>query len=212
MPSVTLERQAGCLVAGVDEAGRGPLAGPVVAAAVILPLRGVPRGIDDSKVLRAEARERLYARIEQCAIVGIGAASVEEIDRINILEASLLAMRRAVLSMPVQPRAVLIDGNQLPDDLPCPARAIVDGDAISRSIAAASIIAKVVRDRIMDSLAQSYPGYGWEHNRGYATADHRGAILKLGVTAHHRRTFAAVRLALEGNLQPELPFETAAAE
>ncbi len=179
---------------------------------MILPLRGVPRGIDDSKVLRAGAREKLYVRLEECAIVGLGVASVEEIDRINILEASLVAMRRAVLSMPVQPRAALIDGNQLPGDLPCPARAIIDGDALCRSIAAASIIAKVVRDRIMDSLAQSYPGYGWEHNRGYATADHRAAILKLGVTAHHRRTFATVRLALEGTLQPELPFETAAAE
>jgi ribonuclease HII len=197
-----LERQAGCLVAGIDEAGRGPLAGPVVAASVILPLRGTPRGIDDSKALTAQARETLFARIEQCAVVGVGAASVDEIDRLNILEASLLAMRRAVLSMPVQPRAILVDGNQLPDDLPCPARAVIDGDATSRSIAAASIVAKVVRDRIMDALAESYPGYGWERNRGYATADHRAAILRLGVTAHHRRTFAAVRLAIEGQQKP----------
>jgi ribonuclease HII len=195
------------LVAGVDEAGRGPLAGPVVAAAVILPLRGVPRGIDDSKVLTAAQREALFARIEGCAIVGVGAASVAEIDRINILAAALLAMRRAVAAMPVVPRFALIDGNQLPKELPCPARTVVDGDAISRSIAAASIIAKVVRDRIMDALADSYPGYGWEHNRGYATPDHRQAIGKLGVTAHHRRTFAAVRMALEGHLQPELPLE-----
>ena len=195
------------MVAGIDEAGRGPLAGPVVAAAVILPLRGVPRGIDDSKVVSAAERERLFARIEQCAIVGIGVASVAEIERINILEASLVAMRRAVLAMPIAPRFALIDGNQMPDEMPCPARTVVDGDAISRSIAAASIIAKVVRDRIMDALADSYPGYGWEHNRGYATADHRNAILKLGVTAHHRRTFAAVRMALEGTLQPAFPFE-----
>jgi len=212
IPSLALEREAGCLVAGIDEAGRGPLAGPVVAAAVILPLRGAPRGIDDSKALTAEARAKLFARIEQCAVVGVGAASVHEIDRINILEASLLAMRRAVAAMPYAPRFALIDGNRLPDDLPCPARAVVDGDAISRSIAAASIVAKVVRDRIMDALADSYPGYGWEHNRGYSTLDHRQAIAKLGVTAHHRRTFAAVRMAIKGTLQPELPFTTAAAE
>ena len=212
MPGIKIDRDAGCLVAGIDEAGRGPLAGPVVAAAVILPLRGVPRGIDDSKILTALARDELHRRIEECAIVGVGVASVDEIDRINILEASLLAMRRAVASMPVQPRAALVDGNKLPKDLPCPARAVIDGDALSRSIAAASIVAKVVRDRIMDALADSYPGYGWQTNRGYATSDHRAAILKLGVTAHHRRTFAAVRMALEGTLQPELPFDSVAAE
>ncbi len=212
MPGIKIDRDAGCLVAGIDEAGRGPLAGPVVAAAVILPLRGVPRGIDDSKILTALARDELHRRIEECAIVGVGVASVDEIDRINILEASLLAMRRAVASMPVQPRAALVDGNKLPKDLPCPARAVIDGDALSRSIAAASIVAKVVRDRIMDALADSYPGYGWQTNRGYATSDHRAAILKLGVTAHHRRTFAAVRMALEGTLQPELPLDSVAAE
>ena len=114
MPSLAYEREAGCLVAGIDEAGRGPLAGPVVAAAVILPLKGVPRGIDDSKLLSAEMRERLFARIEKCAIVGVGVASVAEIDSINILQASMLAMRRAVLSMPVMPRAALVDGNKLP--------------------------------------------------------------------------------------------------
>ncbi len=163
-------------------------------------------GIDDSKIVSAAERERLFQRIEQCAIVGVGVASVAEIEQINILEASLVAMRRAVLAMPIAPRFALIDGNQMPDELPCPARTVVDGDAISRSIAAASIVAKVVRDRIMDALADSYPGYGWEHNRGYATADHRQAIVRLGVTAHHRRTFAAVRMALEGTLQPALPF------
>lgn len=168
----------------------------MVAAAVILPLKGVPRGIDDSKLLTAEVRERLHARLERCAIIGVGVASVAEIDSLNILQASLLAMRRAVQSMPCVPRAILVDGNKLPTDLPCPARPIIDGDAISRSVAAASIVAKVVRDRIMDALAESYPGFGWEHNRGYATPDHRAAIKALGVTAHHRRTFGVVRIAL----------------
>ena len=196
MPSLAYEKAAGCLVAGVDEAGRGPIAGPVVAAAVILPVRGIPRGIDDSKKLLPAERERLWAKIERSSIVGTGVASVHEIDQINILQAALLAMRRAVMSLPVQPRAILVDGNKLPYHLPCPARAIIDGDAISRSIAAASIVAKVVRDRIMDSLADSYPGFGWEHNRGYSTPDHKEALNRLGVTPHHRRTFATVRIAL----------------
>ena len=196
MPGLTHEKQAGCLVAGIDEAGRGPLAGPVVAAAVILPVRGIPRGIDDSKAMTAAEREKVMAKIERSSIVGVGVASVHEIDQINILQASLLAMRRAVMSLPVTPRAILVDGNKLPHDLPCPARAIIDGDALSRSVAAASIVAKVVRDRIMDSLAQSYPGFGWEHNRGYSTPDHKDALNRLGVTPHHRRTFASVRIAL----------------
>ncbi len=196
MPSLAYEREAGCLVAGVDEAGRGPIAGPVVAAAVILPVRGIPRGIDDSKAMTAAEREKVLAKIERSSIVGVGVASVHEIDQINILQASLLAMRRAVMAMPVCPRAILVDGNKLPYDLPCPARAIIDGDAISRSVAAASIVAKVVRDRIMDALAQSYPGFGWDHNRGYSTPDHKDALNRLGVTPHHRRTFASVRIAL----------------
>jgi ribonuclease HII len=196
MPSLAYEKEAGCLVAGIDEAGRGPIAGPVVAAAVILPVRGIPRGIDDSKAMTAAEREKVMAKIERSSIVGVGVASVHEIDQINILQASLLAMRRAVMAMPVSPRAILVDGNKLPHHLPCPARAIIDGDALSRSVAAASIVAKVVRDRIMDALAQSYPGFGWEHNRGYSTPDHKDALNRLGVTPHHRRTFASVRIAL----------------
>ena len=198
------ERAANGVVAGVDEAGRGPLAGPVVAAAVILPSDPalVPEGIDDSKVLTALQREELYPLIFAVAQVGVGVASVKEIDRWNILRASLLAMRRAVLALPTLPALALIDGNQLPR-LPCAARAIVDGDAISCSIAAASIVAKVHRDRLMDRLARRHRGYGWEHNRGYASAEHRAALHSLGVTKHHRRSFCSVRQAL--GLEPELP-------
>lgn len=172
------------------------MAGPVVAAAVILPLRGAPRGIDDSKKLTSAARERLHAKLQTCAAIGIGVASVAEIDSLNILHASLLAMRRAVAAMPFRPRIALVDGNKVPLDLPCQAVAIIGGDAISRSVAAASIVAKVVRDHIMDSLAEAYPGFGWDSNRGYATKGHRDAIARLGITPHHRRSFVTVRLAI----------------
>ena len=183
-------RICGQLVAGVDEVGRGPLAGPVVAAAVIL-LRPL-KGLADSKVLCAEERERLAGLLQTRSRIGIGAASVAEIDRFNILQASLLAMRRAVLRLECLPELALVDGNKAPD-LPCPVQTIVDGDALVPAISAASIVAKVTRDRLMRRLAARYPGYGWDTNVGYATSAHRAAIWQLGVCCHHRRSFAAVQ-------------------
>jgi ribonuclease HII len=178
------------LICGVDEVGRGPLAGPVVAAAVIL-LAPV-EGLADSKLLAAPVRERLALALRPAAWIGIGAASVAEIDRINILQASLLAMRRAVLRLGCLPDLALIDGNRAPE-LPCPAEAIVDGDALVPAISAASIVAKVTRDRLMQRLATRYPGYGWETNVGYATQEHRTALLNLGPCRHHRRSFTTVQ-------------------
>jgi ribonuclease HII len=178
------------LIAGVDEVGRGPLAGPVVAAAVIL-LRPLG-GLADSKTLCAEERERLAGLVRAQARIGIGAASVAEIDRINILQASLLAMRRAVLRLGCLPDLALIDGKHAPE-LPCPVETIVDGDALVPAISAASIVAKVTRDRLMRRLAERYPGYGWETNVGYATSAHREAIWQLGACCHHRRSFAPVQ-------------------
>ena len=197
MPDFRFEEDEAGPVAGVDEAGRGPLAGPVVAAAVILDRRHLPRGIDDSKRLsapeRAAAFEALMVLVEQGRIaVAVAAASTAEIDRLNILQATLLAMRRAVLRLDPAPATALVDGNRAPD-LPCLVRTIVDGDALSLSIAAASIIAKVIRDRSMVRLARRYPGYGWERNMGYGTAIHRTALDRLGPTPHHRRSFAPLR-------------------
>ena len=179
-------------VAGVDEAGRGPLAGPVTAAAVILDPARVPAGLRDSKQLSATMRERLEAEIMASAIVGVGHASVAEIDAINILRAAHLAMCRALAALPVVPGFVLIDGDRVPAGLGRPAEAVVRGDALSLSIAAASIVAKCVRDRIMVDLAQQHPGYGWERNAGYPTKGHKAAMIERGVTPHHRRTFAPV--------------------
>jgi ribonuclease HII len=199
MPDFALERDCDGLVCGIDEAGRGPLAGPVVAAAIILDRRRLPHrlrdGIDDSKKLTAETRAELAGLLWQCALIGIGAASVDEIDRINILQASLLAMRRALAALPARPEAALIDGNVDPQ-LPCATRTVIGGDALSLSIAAASIVAKVTRDRLMHSLALRYRGYGWETNVGYGTRQHRDAIAALGATPHHRRSFAPVRMVL----------------
>ncbi|HEY9553367.1 ribonuclease HII [Allosphingosinicella sp.] len=179
-------------LAGVDEAGCAPLAGPVVAAAVILDRKRFPRGIDDSKALPAPVREAICARLYKTARIGVGIASVEEIDRLNIYWARMLAMTRAVEALGMDPAIVLVDGNACPR-WERPSRAIVAGDAKCRSIAAASIVAKVTRDRIMADHAQDYPGYGWERNKGYATAFHRAALDRLGVTPLHRRSFAPVR-------------------
>ncbi len=178
-------------VAGVDEAGRGPLAGPVVAAAVILDPASIPQGLNDSKVLTEAARERLFVALIAGHTIGIGRAEVEEIDSLNILRASHLAMCRALAALGGADYA-LIDGNLLPRELPCPGAAIVKGDAKVLSIAAASIVAKVTRDRIMVDLAQQHPGYGWERNKGYPSRAHVAALQILGATPHHRRSFAPV--------------------
>ena len=183
-------------VAGVDEAGRGPLAGPVVAAAVVLDPDNIPEGIADSKALEANVRTVLYWAILASAQVGIGVAGVDRIDRDNILQASLWAMAGAVAQLPSRPRLVLVDGNKVPAQLECASRAIVRGDAKCLSIAAASIVAKVVRDTMMVELARDYPGYGFERHKGYGTAEHHAAIERHGVTPHHRRSFRPVQLAL----------------
>ena len=178
-------------IAGVDEAGRGPLAGPVVAAAAILDPARLPMGLDDSKKLSAAKRQALCAEILEVAEVGVGIATVEEIDHHNILRASHIAMCRAVEALGPVDHA-LIDGNLIPRDLTCAAEAIVKGDGRSLSIAAASIVAKTRRDDIMVELAQQFPGYGWEKNMGYPSKSHRDALASLGVTPHHRRSFKPV--------------------
>ncbi len=179
-------------VAGIDEAGRGPLAGPVVAAAVIFERKSIPKGLNDSKQMSAEAREVAYAAIMACgAIVGVGEASVDEIDIVNIRQATHLAMARAVRAMAVAPAFALVDGNDAPA-LPCPCDTIVEGDGRSVSIAAASIVAKVTRDRMMRALHEEFPGYGWFTNKGYSTEEHLEALSRLGPCRHHRRSFAPV--------------------
>jgi ribonuclease HII len=202
MPDFALERRAGGRVAGVDEAGRGPLAGPVVAAAVVFP-SGVPRRLasllDDSKKLTAEQRLAAYLALRASgrAEIGVGAASVAEIDRLNILHATLLAMRRAVARLPLAPDLALVDGNQ-PPRLACTVRCVIGGDGLSLSIAAASIVAKVLRDRAMTRLAVRFPDYGWDSNAGYGTVFHRAALIRLGPTRHHRPSFGTVaQLALD---------------
>jgi ribonuclease HII len=174
-------------VAGVDEVGRGPLAGPVLAAAVIL--TSPIEGLADSKLLTAARREALCRLIRAHAVVAVAAASVDEIERLNILGASLLAMRRAVQRLAVPPAQVLVDGDRGPA-LDCAVRCVVGGDATVPEISAASIVAKVLRDRLMARLADRHPGYGWERNAGYGTPEHRRALTTLGLTPHHRRGFA----------------------
>jgi ribonuclease HII len=190
-------KQAWLLVAGVDEVGRGPLAGPVVAAAVILhPERSIP-GLADSKKLSEKRREALDPLIrEQAHCWSLGRAEVEEIDRINILQASLLAMQRAVASLPISPDRVLVDGNR-PPQLDCPVEAIVGGDRLIEAISAASIIAKVARDREMVALDTQYPGYGLAKHKGYPTKAHLAGLETLGVSPIHRRSFGPVRRLLE---------------
>ncbi len=195
LESVEIELNGGP-IAGIDEAGRGPWAGPVVAAAVVLDPTRLPAGIDDSKALDEDARETVYARIvASCSAYGIGIADVERIDRDNILNATLWAMAQAVAHLPVPPRLALIDGNRAPR-LACTTRTIVKGDAKCLSIAAASILAKVTRDRLMVALAAEWPGYGFERHKGYGTPEHKDALARLGVTPHHRRSFRPVQLAL----------------
>ena len=190
-------------LAGVDEAGCAPLAGPVVAAACIHARNKFPRGNDDSRNLPLERREAHYVRITKASRWGVGMASVEEIDTINIYWARMLAMTRAVEALGEDPAWVLVDGNACPK-WQRPSKAIVDGDAKCRSIAAASIIAKVTRDRMMAEHARTYPGYGWERNRGYPTPDHRRALRELGPTPLHRRSFGLVRDMIAAAAQPEL--------
>ncbi len=185
-------------VAGVDEAGRGPWAGPVVAAAVILREDVAPGGLQDSKKLTAGAREKLFDAINETATVGVGIVEVEQIDRVNILQATFLAMRQAVEKLAIAPNIALIDGNRVPS-LPCRAIPVVGGDRSCPSIAAASIIAKVTRDRMMIDLAESFPEYGWNANKGYGTRQHAEAIAEFGVTPHHRRSFAPIRKALSSD-------------
>lgn len=195
-PDYTFETAAAALgatrVAGVDEVGRGPLAGPVTAAAVWLDPANIPEGLNDSKKLSAARREALYERLLEVADVSVAHADVEEIETLNILGAAHLAMRRAVAGLAHAPDHLVIDGNRMPRDLPCPAETLVKGDARCLSIAAASIAAKVCRDRIMVELAQQYPDYGWERNVGYPTPEHLKALQICGPTPHHRRTFKPV--------------------
>lgn len=193
MPDLSFENAAVAKgfspIVGIDEVGRGPLAGPVMAAAVILDAARIPAGINDSKKLSHAKREALFDKICADAVAfAIGEASVAEIDKINILQATFLAMRRAVDGLKVKPAYALVDGNKLPG-LAIPAEAVVKGDGKSLSIGAASIIAKVTRDRLMAKLALEHPGYGWEQNAGYGTKSHRDAILALGTTPHHRLSF-----------------------
>jgi ribonuclease HII len=193
-PNLAIEQAVDGPVAGIDEAGRGPLAGPVLAAAVVFqrtPPRKLLRCIDDSKKLLPEERAAVFDWLPEFAWIAVGRASVEEIDRLNILWASMLAMRRAMEALTVLPVLALIDGNMAPD-IACPARCVIGGDALCISIAAASIVAKVTRDREMAALAERHPGYGWEHNMGYGTPEHRLAIDFLGINSQHRRTFRPI--------------------
>ena len=198
-PTFELERNelqlAGGPIAGIDEAGRGPWAGPVVAAAVVLDPDRIPTGIADSKELEPEDREAVYARIVATADFAVGVADVRRIDRDNILNATMWAMTQAVRKLRGRPRLALVDGNRAPG-LKCAIRTVVQGDAKCLSIAAASIVAKVTRDRLMVELARALPGYGFERHKGYGTPEHQQAITRLGVTEHHRRSFRPVQLAL----------------
>lgn len=182
-------------VAGIDEAGRGPWAGPVFAAAVVLHQSKMPDelrfGIKDSKVISSAKREHLFSLLRLCAEIGVGRAEVAEIDDTNILSATFMAMKRALQALSISVDIALVDGNQAPN-LPCKVETLVKGDSLSLSIAAASIVAKVHRDREMAMLAKTFPGYGWEKNAGYGTKEHREALARIGVTPHHRKTFSPV--------------------
>jgi ribonuclease HII len=210
-PNLSLERASPSPVCGVDEAGRGPWAGPVCAGAVILNQRRAPRGLNDSKKLSAKQRESLEVEIKARAIAwGVGFASVEEIAALNILHATGLAMRRAIEAMQTAPAHALVDGNYA-FALPCPVKTVVGGDARSSSIAAASILAKVARDRLMAEMDEIYPGYGFASHKGYRAQRHADALLELGPCPIHRMGWGPVRLALEGK-NPMLAFRAAVQE
>jgi ribonuclease HII len=195
---VTNELDPSLLVAGVDEAGRGPLAGPVVVAAVILDASKPIRGLNDSKQLNEATREKLYDRIVERAIAwSVVFVEREEIDRINIFQATMQGMTRSLLALATPPGYALIDGNRLPRQLPCPAQAVVGGDATEPAISAASILAKVSRDRHMVALDALFPGYGFARHKGYSVPEHLDALTRLGPCEHHRRSFAPVRMLLE---------------
>lgn len=194
MPDLKREKAVGGVIAGIDEAGRGPLAGPVVAAAVVLPPRLPKRlrtELDDSKKLSAKSREELYGVVTGCARWAVGIADVAEIDRVNILRATFLAMGRALDGLGIAVDCALVDGNQKPG-LCCRVECVVGGDGLSLSIAAASVVAKVTRDRMMVAYAVQYPGYGWETNMGYGTREHQAALKRLGPSPLHRRSFQPV--------------------
>ena len=195
VPDLSREISMGGRVAGIDEAGRGPWAGPVVAAAVVLNQSKMPDelrfGIKDSKVISSAKRERLFSLLRLHTEIGVGRAEVTEIDETNILNATFMAMRRALQALSISVDIALVDGNQAPN-LPCKVETLVKGDSLSLSIAAASIVAKVHRDREMAMLAKTFPGYGWEKNAGYGTKEHREALARIGVTPHHRKTFSPV--------------------
>ncbi|MBL4906487.1 MAG: ribonuclease HII [Sneathiella sp.] len=200
-PDLSLEKKETGIVVGLDEVGRGPFAGPVVAAAVILDPANIPEGIQDSKKLSKIKRENLFDQILATSMVGIGEASPSEIDEFNILQATFLAMRRAFETLDKSPDVALVDGNRDPK-LGIPTRLIVKGDSISLSIAAASIVAKVTRDRKMCALAKQFPHYGWEKNSGYGTLEHRKGLSLFGITPQHRRSFAPIRKILESSETP----------
>ena len=190
-PSYKFDQVYETPIIGVDEVGRGPLAGPVISAAIVLNKEKIPEGINDSKKLSKKKREVINEELISQHSFAIGIASVEEIDKINILQASLLAMKRAVLNLNIQPQTILVDGNKLPD-LEYNMYSIIKGDSKSISIAAASIIAKVYRDKLMQDLSLQYPGYYWEKNSGYGTKQHLLALNNLGVTPIHRKSFAPI--------------------
>ncbi|NKB44831.1 MAG: ribonuclease HII [Alphaproteobacteria bacterium] len=202
MPDFSLEREVEGVVVGIDEAGRGPWAGPVVAGAAVLDRESLEdiliKGLDDSKALTPAKRDSLYAALSQspAATVSVGIASVEEIDSLNILQATFLAMSRALETLAVPVDFALVDGNRAPK-LICPTRTVVKGDSRSLSIAAGSIMAKVTRDRVMAKLAVAFPGYAWETNQGYGTPAHKQGLEDLGVTPHHRKSYAPIRALLE---------------
>lgn len=202
MPDFELEKSLNCVVAGVDEAGRGPWAGPVVAGAVVVMDKNLAQelleGMDDSKKLSAKKREKLYLKLREeeqkgKVIIGIGEASAKEIDEINILQATFLAMKRATSALKINPEFAIIDGNQTPKNFPCQTKTVIKGDAKCMSIAAASIVAKVYRDHLMEDLAKKYPHYAFEKNAGYGTALHIEGLKQYGITPEHRKSYKPIQ-------------------